>query len=95
MSGWFYLFGGRSGTPQIVAGVKSVMSAHIAFPAYIRSLNPDAGVEVFRPAAVSRNLNEGLLRDRLGFNGVIVSDVAPMAGFGAWGATVDHAARSD
>jgi beta-N-acetylhexosaminidase len=76
---------GRLYRAAIAAGVKAVMSAHIAFPAYIRSLNPDAGVEAFRPASVSRDLNQGLLRDKLGFNGVILSDATPMAGFGAWG----------
>ena len=61
------------------------MSAHIAFPAFVRSLDPEAGLEAFRPASVSRHLNQTLLRERLGFNGLIVSDATPMAGFGAWG----------
>lgn len=69
----------------IEAGVMAVMSAHIAFPAYVRAHDPDAGIEAFRPASVSRLLNERLLRGELGFNGIIVSDATPMAGFGAWG----------
>lgn len=68
----------------IDAGVMSVMSAHIAFPAYVLADNPDAGVEAYRPASVSRLLNQTLLRDELGFNGLIVSDATPMAGLGAW-----------
>lgn len=68
----------------IEAGVMSVMSAHIAFPAYVLAANPDAGVEAYRPASVSRLLNQTLLRDELGFNGLIVSDATPMAGLGAW-----------
>jgi beta-N-acetylhexosaminidase len=68
----------------IDAGVLSVMSAHIAFPAYVHAHDPDAGVEAYRPASVSRLLNQRLLRDELGFNGLIVSDATPMAGFGAW-----------
>jgi beta-N-acetylhexosaminidase len=75
---------GRLYRSAIAAGVKAVMSAHIAFPAHIRALHPEAGVEAFRPASVSRDLTERLLRDQLGFNGVIVSDATPMAGFGAW-----------
>lgn len=68
----------------IAEGVMSVMSAHIAFPAYVLARNPDAGVEAYRPASTSALLNQTLLRDELGFNGLIVSDATPMAGLGAW-----------
>jgi beta-N-acetylhexosaminidase len=68
----------------IEAGVMSVMSAHIAFPAYVLAQNPDAGLEAYRPASTSRRLNQTLLRENLGFNGLIVSDATPMAGLGAW-----------
>lgn len=68
----------------IEAGVMSVMSAHIAFPAYVLARDPDAGVEACRPASTSTLLNQTLLRDELGFNGLIVSDATPMAGLGAW-----------
>ena len=68
----------------IEAGVMSVMSAHIAFPAYVLAQDPDAGLEAYRPASVSRLLNQTLLREELGFNGLIVSDATPMAGLGAW-----------
>lgn len=68
----------------ISAGVMAVMSAHIAFPAYIRDLDPDAGRDAFRPASVNRHLNQTLLRDRLGFNGLIVSDATVMGGFGSY-----------
>jgi beta-N-acetylhexosaminidase len=68
----------------IEAGVMAVMSAHIAFPAYVHAHDPDAGLEAYRPASVSPLLNQTLLRGELGFNGVIVSDATPMAGFGAW-----------
>lgn len=68
----------------VEAGVMSVMSAHIAFPAYVLAQDPDAGVEACRPASTSRLLNQTLLREGLGFNGLIVSDATPMAGLGAW-----------
>lgn len=68
----------------IEAGVMSVMSAHIAFPAYVLARDPDAGLEAYRPASTSRLLNQTLLREELGFNGLIVSDATPMAGLGAW-----------
>lgn len=69
----------------IKAGVMSVMSAHIAFPAFVRAQDPNAGAEAYRPASLSRILNEDLLRGKLGFNGLIVSDATPMAGMGDWG----------
>ncbi|MBE7733457.1 glycoside hydrolase family 3 protein [Devosia faecipullorum] len=73
----------------IEAGVMSVMSAHIAFPAFVRELDPEAGAEAFRPATLSPVLNQNLLREKLGFNGLIVSDATPMAGFGDWGKRED------
>ncbi len=75
---------GRLYRGAIEAGALSVMSAHIALPAFVRSLVPDAGVEAFRPASISKLLNEELLRNRLGFNGLIVSDATSMAGLGNW-----------
>ncbi len=68
----------------IDAGVMAVMSAHIAFPAYIQALDPESGLEAYRPASVSPRLNQKLLRGKLGFNGLIVSDATGMAGLGAW-----------
>ncbi|KQV29359.1 glycoside hydrolase family 3 [Rhizobium sp. Root1203] len=81
---------GRLYRRAIDAGVLSVMSAHIAFPAFVRSFLEDAGQEAFRPASISRLLNEELLRKRLGFNGVIVSDATPMAGLGSWSKRSEH-----
>ena len=83
MEDWEANFG-RLYRAAIEAGAMSVMSAHIALPAFIREGNPDAGVELYRPASISRELNEGLLRKRLGFNGLIVSDATGMAGLKAW-----------
>jgi len=88
MEAWEANFG-RLYRGAIAAGALSVMSAHIALPAFVRALDPDAGLEAFRPASVSRLLNEELLRNRLGFNGLIVSDATPMAGLGAWGKRSD------
>jgi len=67
----------------IADGVKCVMSAHIALPAWARACGAK-GMEVYRPASVSQHLNLGLLRGTLGFNGLIVSDAAPMAGLTSW-----------
>lgn len=70
---------------QVIAdGVMTVMSAHIALPAFVRSLLPNAGREAFRPASVSHLLNQVLLRERLGFKGLIVSDATGMGGLTSW-----------
>ena len=84
MSDWEASFG-RLYRKAIAAGVMSVMSAHIALPAYALALDPGAGAEAYRPASLSRILNEELLRRELGFNGLIVSDATGMAGLGDWG----------
>lgn len=49
----------------ITAGVKGVMSAHILFPALEKSHSP---------ATMSKEILTGLLRGRMGFDGLIVTD---------------------
>ncbi|MGZ2407453.1 glycoside hydrolase family 3 protein [Rhizobium ruizarguesonis] len=88
MEEWKETFG-RLYRTLIAEGVLAIMSGHISLPAYIRSKMPDAGLEAFRPASVSRLLNVDLLRDELGFNGIIVSDATPMGGLSAWGHHLD------
>lgn len=55
----------------IEAGVDLVMTAHISVP----SLDPTG-----RPATLSRPILQGVLREQLGFNGVIISDSMMMKG---------------
>ncbi|WHO82068.1 glycoside hydrolase family 3 protein [Rhizobium leguminosarum] len=88
MDEWKETFG-RLYRTLITEGVLAIMSGHISLPAYVRSKIPDAGLEAFRPASVSRLLNVDLLRDELGFNGIIVSDATPMGGLSAWGHHLD------
>lgn len=80
---WTATFG-RLYREMIDAGVLAIMTAHIAFPAYVASKDPEAGVEQYRPACVSSLLNRTLLRDELGFNGVVISDSSVMAGLSSW-----------
>ncbi|MDV4163935.1 glycoside hydrolase family 3 protein [Rhizobium leguminosarum] len=88
MDEWKETFG-RLYRTLITEGVLAIMSGHISLPAYVRSKIPDVGLEAFRPASVSRLLNVDLLRDELGFNGIIVSDATPMGGLSAWGHHLD------
>ncbi|QDU88512.1 putative lipoprotein YbbD precursor [Pirellulimonas nuda] len=55
----------------VAAGAPMIMTAHVSYPA----LDPSGA-----PATVSRPILQGLLRDRLGFDGIICSDSLLMAG---------------
>ena len=68
---------------MIEAGVKSIMSAHIALPEYMKTVTDDPE-EWYRPASLNHHLNIDLLRGELGFNGLIVSDASTMAGASSW-----------
>jgi beta-N-acetylhexosaminidase len=58
----------------IAHGVDSIMTAHMTVPAF--ELQPI-------PATVSRNVLTGLLREELGFKGIVVTDGMDMAGLAA------------
>jgi beta-N-acetylhexosaminidase len=66
---------------MIDAGAHTVMAAHIMLPAYSRKLRPGIRDDEIMPASLAPEINYGLLRERLGFNGLIVTDATPMAGF--------------
>lgn len=62
-------------------GVESVMTAHIKCPAYSKHFDPIINDRDILPASLSYDMNIKLLREKLGFNGLIVSDDTHMAGF--------------
>ena len=65
-------------------GAKTVMAGHIAMPAYQEHFNPQLKGKIV-PASLSRELLVNLLRDKLGFNGLVITDATPMVGFTAGG----------
>lgn len=65
---------------MIEAGTLTVMAAHIALPAYEEHFDGKP-CERILPATLSENLLKKLLREQLGFNGLIVTDATPMVGF--------------
>lgn len=74
---WKSLYG-RVWQAAIDAGTLSIMCGHISLPDYQGYRDdPDAAM----PATLSRELQTDLLRNELGFKGVIVSDALPMTGF--------------
>lgn len=65
----------------VKADTLSIMVGHIMQPAYSKALNPELKDEDILPATLSKEILQGLLRGRLGFNGMIVTDATPMVGF--------------
>ena len=73
---WDHSFGKVYST-LIEQGAETVMVGHIALPAYADE------EEKYLPASLSRSIMTGLLREKLGFNGLISTDATPMVGFTA------------
>ncbi len=62
----------------IEEGAQAIMPGHISLPAYDEI---DEATGLYPPASISKNLLTGLLREKLGFEGIIVSDATNMSGF--------------
>lgn len=62
------------------AEIEAVMVGHIAMPAYERKFNPGIKDSEILPATLSPTLIKNLLRGKLGFNGLIVTDASHMGG---------------
>ena len=59
---------------------KPSWQGHIMQPAYTRHFNPGIKDEDIMPATLSPELIEGLLRGKLGFNGMVLTDASHMVG---------------
>ena len=64
----------------IEGGMEAVMAGHIMMPEYMQELNPDITIEEVLPATLAPEIMKGLLRDKLGFNGVVITDASHMVG---------------
>ncbi len=62
----------------IDAGLPSIMAGHIHMPAYSKHFNPSLTDEDMLPATLSKELITDLLRGKLEFNGVVVTDASHM-----------------
>ncbi|WP_062289534.1 glycoside hydrolase family 3 protein [Demequina phytophila] len=71
---------GEAYRASIDAGALSIMAAHIALPAYSRELRPGIANEDILPASLAPELTTDLLRERMGFNGVVITDASLMGG---------------
>ncbi len=65
---------------MIEAGVQSVMVGHIMMPAYQKHFNPDMKDSELLPASLCKGLTTDLLKGKLGFNGLVVTDASHMVG---------------
>lgn len=61
-------------------GLEAIMVGHIMQPAYSRHYNPTISDDEMMPATLSPELIQGLLRDKLKFNGMVLTDASHMVG---------------
>ena len=59
-------------------GLEAVMGGHIMMPDYMLELNPEITMDEMMPATLCPEIMTGLLRDKLGFNGMVVTDASHM-----------------
>ncbi|MGM9530966.1 glycoside hydrolase family 3 protein [Intestinibacter sp.] len=70
---------GRVYSGLFEAGLPSIMAGHIALPEYVRHFNPNATTqELYMPATLSKYILTDLLRGKMGFNGLVVTDASHM-----------------
>ena len=77
---WFASYG-RIYQALIDRGAQTLMAAHIKQPALSRMVRPDIKDEDIMPGSLSEELMTGIIRGRMGFNGVIITDATQMVGF--------------
>lgn len=73
---------GKNYRRLIEKGATTVMVGHIGLPEYVKALNPNAAKkEILSPGSLSKEIVTDLLRGKMGFNGVIITDSTSMNGF--------------
>lgn len=65
---------------MIDEGLEAVMTGQISLPAWSRRVRPGIRNEEIMPASLAPELLQDLLREKLGFNGLIISDASHMIG---------------
>lgn len=79
MEQWDATFG-KVYAGMIDAGVQSIMIGHIMLPAYQEHFNPGMKGSDLLPASLCKELTTDLLKGKLGFNGLVVTDASHMVG---------------
>ncbi len=62
----------------IDGGLDAIMGGHIMMPKYAKAINPELQDEDMMPATLCPEIMTTLLRDKLGFNGMVVTDASHM-----------------
>ncbi len=62
----------------IDADLDAIMGGHIMMPEYMRAVKPGITDEEMLPATLCPEIMTGLLREKLGFNGMVVTDASHM-----------------
>jgi len=62
----------------IDGGLPAIMGGHIMMPEYMQELNPAITMDEMKPATLCPEIMTGLLRDKLGFNGMVATDASHM-----------------
>ncbi|MFZ3576850.1 glycoside hydrolase family 3 N-terminal domain-containing protein [Virgibacillus sp. DJP39] len=78
------------------AGIDAVMTAHVTFPKIddTKVISKKDGTEISLPATLSHKVLTGLMRDYMGFEGVIITDALNMGAIQDHFGAVDAAIRS-
>ncbi|KAA0955416.1 beta-N-acetylhexosaminidase [Sporosarcina sp. ANT_H38] len=78
------------------AGIDAVMTAHVTFPKIddTKVISKKDGTEIALPATLSQKVLTGLMREQMGFKGVIVTDAMNMGAIVEHFGAVDAAIRS-
>lgn len=79
---WEQTFG-RVYRAHIEDGVEMIMAGHIALPHYQKALRPNLQDKDILPATLAEELIQDLLKDKLNFNGLVITDASHMLGMTA------------
>lgn len=64
----------------IANGLDAIMAGHIMLPEYTKAIDPKLTDKDIMPATLSYEIMTVLLREKLGFNGMVVTDASHMVG---------------
>ncbi len=61
-------------------GLDAIMGGHILMPEYMAEIDSDINADTILPATLCKEIMTDLLRNELGFNGMVVTDASHMVG---------------